>query len=186
MTRQEFVEQVVRRVTANWPHAPWPDVTLAKVYEDVHSLPVAQVLAAVETIYRDGRDFPPSGGAILRRLAELTDDAPDWGEAWATLARALRHSVVYNPGKVRELVAQAHPAVCQFADEMGLRALAEVGEHDPGRFAQARERYLALVARRRRDLSYGGLSAAGLPALERARRAPRQLGAALGELGSGS
>lgn len=178
MTRQEFIDKIVRRVSANWPHSPWPNATIAKVYDEVREFPADQVLAAVEALYRDGERFAPSGGMILGKLADLTDDAPDWGEAWAVLRRALRHSVVYDLPRVRAELEQAHPAIRQFAEEVGLRSLPDVSA-DAAAFAQARERYRAIVGRRRRDLTYRGIPAAGLPALERVQRAPARIGAAV-------
>lgn len=171
MTRHEFIEQVARRVAANWPHAAWPDTTVAKIYGELADFPADQVLAAVEVRYRDGERFPPTGGQILQTLADLTVDAPAWGDAWATIRRALAHSPRYHPGRVRADLEGSHPAVHALVDQVGLLALLEV-EGDPAAFAQCRERYGAIVTGMRRRLTWDGIPAAALPALERVKRQP--------------
>lgn len=86
MTRGEWLE-IAAMMAANWPHRPMPDASLAKFYADLKEFEAADVQAAVEALYRDGREFPPSGAQIRGRLLEHDDDAPDFAAVYGWLMK---------------------------------------------------------------------------------------------------
>lgn len=89
MERSEWVA-IVRRIRMNWPNSKLPDDSIAKWYDDLRHLPGPQVQQTMESLYREGREFPPNGGQILARLTELEPDKRDhWGEAWRLTRKAL-------------------------------------------------------------------------------------------------
>jgi hypothetical protein len=70
MTDVEW-DRVVELLATNWPHQLQPDNSLEKFRRDLDAFPVDQVLVAIETFYRDGREFPPNSGQVLGRVADL-------------------------------------------------------------------------------------------------------------------
>jgi hypothetical protein len=87
MTQAEWV-RIFAQMRAWWPQAQIPDGSLAVWYDDLADQHPAQVQAAAKAIYRDGADWPPNGAQILTKIAELTIDAPAWGQVKAELLRA--------------------------------------------------------------------------------------------------
>lgn len=202
MTRAEHAGQVMARMAANWPHRPLPDAAAAKMYADLKHLPVGQVLAGVETLYNDGREFPPNGAQIKAKVIELAFDMPAWADVKAELARPLEvnhaqpdtcpagecdgSGVVEieatNSAKPCACRAQRarprHPLIVGFLETVGRDEFRDVLD-DRTAEAQVRVKWEAFVRSRQRDEAYAGLPDAGLPMLERVNREPRQLGAAL-------
>jgi len=185
MTPDEWVE-VVRRIQANWPQQRIPRVSLAKWYDDLRDLPAEAVATAVESIYRLGREWPPNGAMILREVADQTLDAPPFGEAWAMVQQAVRSHGSQNHRRIVEALTAKHPAIGALADQISVRDIGMAPEGDTTMHAQARERYAGIVRKQHRELTHHGLPSAAAPQLRGAgRRAPQQIGGAIGELVAG-
>jgi hypothetical protein len=174
MTDAEW-DQVVELLATNWPHQLQPELSLAKYRRDLDDFPVAQVLVAIETLYRDGREFPPNSGQVRGQLADLHFDAPAWFEAMRTIRRAAGKSdrlIVedesergwhYVDERMIFLDAEA-PLIAGFIREVGWRSINLEGGSDEARL---RTKYEDFVRRVRDKLVYGGLPTAGLARLER-------------------
>ncbi len=190
MTRGEWA-QVAQGMVAKWPHSPVPDVSLAQFYADLADLPGVQVAAAVEVLYREGREFPPNGGQIRGKLSELTLDAPLWADARRVLQRlAVLPDRVMRVGRFVDVRAAAlersHPAVRAFVATVGWQELGAAAADDRVAEAQLRTKYERHVTRRERDMTLLGIPAAGLPGLERiASSGPRRIGEAVVTLTAG-
>jgi hypothetical protein len=174
MTDSEW-DQVVELLATNWPHQLQPELSLAKYRRDLDDFPVEQVLVAIETLYRDGREFPPNSGQVRGQLADLHFDAPSWFEAMRTIRRASGKSADlivedesergwhYVDERMVFLDAEA-PLIAGFIREVGWRS---INIEDGGDEARLRTKYEDFVRRVREKLVYGGLPSSGLARLER-------------------
>lgn len=154
-------ERVKALLFVNWPHQLPPEEALAKWGRDLAEEPVAEVLVAVETLYREGREFPPNGAQILAKLAELKRDDPDPGEAWAIVtSTANPHHLHYEQARWLEWVAERSEAAAEAARRFGLEsfALRQVADETTTR-AQFRRIYEGVLADRRRTDVRQGLEA---------------------------
>ena len=152
-------DRVVALLTVNWPHQLPPDEALAKWERDLASEPVAEVLVAVETLYRDGREFPPNGAQILAELGELRRNDPDAGEAWR-LVNTCPHSAHYHPDRYLTWLAGHSEAVAEAARRFGTEALAlRKLEDETASRAQFRRIYEGVLDDRRRTHVRQGLEA---------------------------
>jgi hypothetical protein len=167
--------RVVELLAENWPHQLHSDTALGKFRRDLDRFPVEQVLVAIETLYRDGRDFPPTGGHVLGRLVDLTIDPPPFHEALRTIRRALRKPADlivaddsergwhYSDERYVFLDREA-PMLAGFLRTIGID---QVQLEDGGDEARLRNKYERFVGDARESLLYGGLPPAGLRKLER-------------------
>lgn len=172
MKRSEWVD-VVKRYRANWPHISVPDVSIAKWYDDLAELPVDQVIAAVEAIYREGREFPPNGAHVLAKVAEFKRSDPDHGEAWRLVTDALwRYGVRDWPA----FYACLPSAVAEAARRYGFEAQGGYLTSEEGTVrAQFREIYKAVIHERRHDDAYASMGASD-PRRLRGDGKPKQIG----------
>jgi hypothetical protein len=188
MTAHEWVD-IARRINANWPHRQLPKATLAKYFDDLRDLPAQHVAAAVEVLHREGREWPPTAGQVLQKLAELSVDAPEW----PFVARRLRRVAAFPANVIRagrtvdaraERLKAEPPLLQAFVEHVGWQEIAACPEDDRIAEAQLRTKWERFAARQHRDLALTGLPSAGLPALERIARRPglRQPTQALAEL----
>lgn len=172
LTRPEWIE-VVQLIRLNWPHATVPDGSITKWYADLEHLPAEQVRVAVETLYRDGREYPPNSGHILAKLADLDHDAVGYGEGWALAKRA----ALKAPKASAEWLAERDPIAAATVRQLcGGPVLTFMLDDEPTVRAQFRNVYQSLESAQKRDAAYSGLPSAGLRRLE---RGPRKLGDAL-------
>lgn len=107
------------RMQACWPHADLGMSTLEVWFQTVRDLPAEQVSAAVEVFHRDGREFPPNGGQLRQKIAELAFDAPQWGEVWPLIRRAQRKApaLAVDPDeRTPYLRQQGHGLVADFIE----------------------------------------------------------------------
>lgn len=178
MKRSEWIE-VVQRLRLNWPHSPIPDNSIAKWYEDLKHIPVEQVVAAVEVMYRDGREYGPNGGQILAKLAELERDDPDYSEAWEIAHKLIgRVSPLHEPDQFLTALAERSPAAAEAVRRLSPRSFGSYDLEDEATVrAQFRGFYEAVVRERQRDRAYAGIPESGLRGL-----APRRIGDVLAEL----
>lgn len=161
MNRREWAAEVMPRITANWPRHPLPDLSAAKFFRDLEHLDVTTVVAAVEALHAAGREFPPTSAHILGEIADQTEDAPAFPEAWQMILRAIRRVGSRNPQGVIDALA-AQPAVAELASRLDIRALGMADEGDTTWYAQARENYNAVVRKRRRAITHAGVPSASL------------------------
>lgn len=169
--------RIVEEIRARWPHAELPKATIEAWFSAVADLPADQVAAAVEVYYRDGREFPPHGGQLRQKAAELSADAPQWGEVWRALRKA-------------QMKAPALPAVDpdlrgDHLRERGLVAVAEfiesIGWPEPDEWTEdnlesrLRRKWEEWLSDRKAGATYAGIPSAGLARLERG-AGPRKLG----------
>jgi hypothetical protein len=86
VTRSEALD-LCTLLVERWPQAnPNPDELLA----DLEHVPGPMARTAVLTLSRDGREWPPTIGQIVARIADLALDAPPWGQVLAVLAERHR------------------------------------------------------------------------------------------------
>jgi hypothetical protein len=150
---------VVAVMTANWPHQLPPDEALQKWGHDLAEEKSVDVLLAVETLYRDGREFPPNGAHILARIGELSRNDPDPGQAWAIVNRVGRKcSFYYEPTGAMELLKRESTAIAEAVRRFGLEALALRDIKDEAiHRAQFRKVYEGVLEDRRRNQVRRGL-----------------------------
>lgn len=84
MTFAEW-KRIASEMTAMWPKGRIAERAGQRYFADLAELPEPTVRAAVEVLYREGREWPPTGAQIRAKVAELTIDAPDWSEALAQI-----------------------------------------------------------------------------------------------------
>src|SRR4051812_45250077 len=91
MTRAEFGEHILRRLNGYWPHSPLPKDTMALVFETLKDISVELAHAGLESLHREGKEFAPTAGMILKRTVELQVDPPEWADAAKELAKCLAY-----------------------------------------------------------------------------------------------
>lgn len=87
MTEAE-VSALVIDMAARWPHQKAQlvgDDVVKRYATDLAGLEPEPVGAAVESWYRDGQRFAPSGAQIIGHYAALVIDAPEWWQVKAAL-----------------------------------------------------------------------------------------------------
>ncbi len=191
---------VQTRLTANWPHQIPPESSLEKWRADLADLDGDQVEMAVEALYRDGREYPPNGATIRRKVIALSIDAPDWSAVKAELCKPPSRQqpqqlvdcshgrcdgdgwldVADQPNTVKACpcrVERIEKARARHAHPLIRGFAAEVGQEslrdvwaDRTAEAQVRTMWEQFVARHAQEAAYAGLPDAGLPAIERANR----------------
>jgi hypothetical protein len=195
--------KIVGAIADRWPHASLPESTVTQWGRDLADLPGVQVAAGLESLYRDGREFPPNAGQIRQRVAELAVAAPDWHEAHEALHRIARleewtigdsHEeerdgvpVVIVDSEVRprdDALAAAHPLVRAFYEAIG-QAGVLAGTDGGNDEARLRQKWEAFVKRATRREAYRGIPAGGLRELEAIEAEPRQLGEAVKQITEG-
>lgn len=173
MKRSEWIEAVAL-MRLNWPHVAVDEKVAEKWYTDLKHLPGEQVKVAIETLYRDGREFPPNGAQILGRITELGRDEIDHGEAWRLATRA---ALKADPKEAARWLEERSPAAAEAVRRISGPYLSYPTKEEATVRAQFRDIYHNIVKAQRRDDLYAGLPGAGLRGLE---RGPRKLGDALG------
>jgi len=178
MNRAEWAE-IGRAMQRLWPMADWDRLaergTLEVWGTDMADFDGEQVKAAVTSLYRDGREWPPNSAHIRNRILELSHGSVTEGEAWELLQRAVRKFGHAADDKANEWLAEQDPIVAEAVQRLGYRdyCLSNLDDQTTWRaqfrriFEQAGEQ----VAKGRR---YEGIP--GLP-----QREPRQLADALRE-----
>jgi hypothetical protein len=105
---------VTARVAQFWPHSAWPVATCHGAESLLLDLPARVVVAAVEQLAVEGREFAPPPGLVRQRACVLlADPMPDADRALAEVNAAVR-----NPGAYGHPV-WSHPAVGATVDAMG-------------------------------------------------------------------
>jgi len=179
-------------IRERWPHSPLPLESVARFGEDLADLPTEHVVAAVEAIYREGREFAPNGGIIRRKVAELSLGAPDWGTVLRELARIGGKSTntyrgrddaegnpIFEDDRTAALEA-ADPLIREFVMSIGwaqIRAV-ESGSDE----ARLRDKWRAFCDRVQREVILTGIPAGDLRELRRIEGAPRRLGDSVNHL----
>jgi hypothetical protein len=180
MTAREW-KAILGAIRERWPHAK-----ASEYPDDLLAFPVEQVQAALDSLYRSGREFPPNAAQIRREIFRLIVDLPEWAEVRRALEQAWRLPTSVWRGRElppadrrAEALEREHPAIRAFAELLG-PAEVERGLSDSTGEAQIRGKWERLVAKAEKDAALVGLPAAeGLRAIERANAGPRPLGATL-------
>jgi hypothetical protein len=204
VNRSEWAE-VCKGMVARWPGFDWASATsvgaLDVWFGDLEEHDAADVAAAVQALYRTGREFPPNGGQILAKVDELDTDDPDWAAAFRWLKR-LAMAGYTSPMRGRVTGPRGEPSRAQqvqqrILDEMPgqvrgfVEALGDVqlrdnlNDIDNGE-ARLRTKWQTWCRGRAGDRMLVGLPG-GLSAVRRIRGGePRQIGAVLKALPGGS
>lgn len=166
---------VAAGMRARWPHAELPESTITVWHTAVADLPLAQIEAAVEVFYREGREFPPNGGQIRQKVIELAADAPQWGEVW----RALRKAQMKAPAlsvdpdhRADHLRDNGLAAVAEFIESVGWPEADEWT--DDNLESRLRRKWEEWLRDRKAGATNQGIPSAGLARLERG-DGPRKL-----------
>lgn len=162
MKPSEWVE-VTRRVNGWWPHAQWPEATMALYFHDLKHLDRDMVIAAAQAIYRDGRDFPPSGAQILAEVAAGEVSAPDFDHAWREINAAVQRiggATTDRAIRTVDHLATIHPLIAELACQVGVRDIAMSAPGDTTLRAQARRIYDAIRERSHRQITHHDLPTA--------------------------
>lgn len=180
--------EIAKRMIAKWPHQVPSQASLAECFDALGDLEAEPVMVAVESFYRDGERWPPTGGMLRQRVMELALDAPDWGEVFRWINTYVRTGVC-NPSygdfdsyvaAAERLLGQMPAAIAAFIRSVGTRQLYEASEQEGGGEARLRDKWLAWSGRQTREAALFGLPSGGLRALERVnRRGPVELGVVL-------
>lgn len=92
MTENEW-RTICAEIIAGWPQAAdYDDATFAVWGSDVADLEAGTVHAALRSIRRTGKEFPPNGGQLRAEVERLTGSgaAGDPDRAWALVQEAIR------------------------------------------------------------------------------------------------
>lgn len=178
MTASEWIE-IAAAIRDRWPAAALPEGTIRQWGADLEDLPGAQVAAALDALYRDGREFPPNGGQIRAKVIELDVAAPEFAEVVVALRRVLEVPTFgatrvggtddepeFAPVNLRQAALEAeHPLIGAFVDAVGWDQIhgLEGGSDE----ARLRAKWQAFVDRSTRDARLRGIPASGLRGLER-------------------
>jgi hypothetical protein len=150
-------------VSAMWPHSRLPKATIAHWYDLLGDQEADTVLAAVKEFAVEGREFPPTAGMILARLADGADRPPDWDEALVEILRMVRRHGSYRPPEVGEW---SHPVLARFMEPCW-KEWCMSAEGDTTFLAQQRNAYQATRDRAQRHRNLTLVGAPALPALKR-------------------
>jgi len=82
--------RAVARINRIWPHQPVQPDTVAEWFRLVCTLSAEEVDTAITVLELEGKQFPPSGGEIARKVLELRlDEGTTWAEVWSEILRRL-------------------------------------------------------------------------------------------------
>lgn len=175
MSKAEWIE-LVRRMRAEWPHASVPDESIATWYEHVADLDAGAAADAIASLARDGREFPPTGGMIRRRVDEMGRADLDHGAAYALAMQAATRHGGHATGL--DWLREQDPVAALAAERYGWREFCLSPADDTTRRAQFRDVYRGALRDRERADSHRDLEAGA---------EPRKLGAVLpGLIGDGN
>lgn len=165
---------------ARWPNKQIPDESIEIWFGDLAHLPAEQVEAGIRALYRDGREWCPTGAQILAKVSELGRDDPDHGEAWRLAKKA---SLKADPKEAAAWLRERCPAAAEAVRQLCGSQLTYMEDDEPTVRAQFRDVYRNVCERRKRADTYAGLPSAGLPGLERLGAGePRKIGTVIREL----
>lgn len=183
MTASEWMD-IAATIRDRWPHATLPTETLSRWGQDLVDLPADHVGAAIEVLYREGREYAPHAGLIRHKLAELMLDVPDWGEALRQLRSIERTPIeraidVSGPDddeprieyvRPRDVVLrESHPLVLSFREHLDQNELGLLVGPDPhgSDEARARTKWEAFARRAHEIVNFKGIPDGGLAKLRR-------------------
>ena len=185
MSKREWIE-AAKRLAVNWPNQQAPANSLAKWYDDLADLPAAHVTAAVESLYRAGREFCPNGAQIRAEVVRQTLDVPEWGAVWFALCGAVSRYPFDAQSEANEWLATEHLLVGKLARQIDWREFRFSEDSMTTKEAQTREKWKALVARTHHEGTLTGIASGGLAELERVNQGPRLIGEAMKQISEGA
>lgn len=189
-TPSEWLE-IAAVIRDRWPHSPLPDSSLEQWGVDVADLPAEQVAAAVEVLYREGREFAPNGGQIRAKVAELMLAVPEFSFVVARLrslnTKADARSTFPDGDEIVEhpradALLREHPLIREFVRAVGWGQI-EGGLGGGSEEARLREKWQQFLSRARREVLLRGIPASGLRELRRIESGQtKRLGDVVGEV----
>lgn len=160
MTHSEMID-LATEVMAMWPHQRLPKATIAHWYDLLGDQDAADVRSVVKSFAAQGREFPPTAGMVLARLAEGTDPVPEWDQAVHEILRLVRRHGSYRPPTADEW---SHPVLARFM-EPSWQEWCMSRDGDTTFLAQQRNAYQALRERDQRVRTFELVGASGIPTL---------------------
>lgn len=178
MTRNEWLD-LVSEMALRWPQADLPEATVAVWFSDVQHLDATVARAAMVSLARDGREWPPTGGMIAARAAELgVSAAPVAGEAWELLQAAVRRFGGMREAEALAWLGEQSPAVAVAVRRFGFAAYCRSEQPAGVARSQFTAVYREVLEGVKREARYRGLP---MPRGEQ----PRLVGAAARRLTAG-
>lgn len=117
MTKTEWVA-ISAKVNLLWPRAGWRTETVRAAEDLLLDLAAGAVMAAVQSLAAEGREFAPNPGQLRKRACELVAPAiPDADEAWSEVVSAM--ALIGSYGSP----TWSHPAVAAAVETIGWRRL---------------------------------------------------------------
>lgn len=186
MNASEWVE-ISAAIRDRWPSATLPEGTIRQWGADLEDLPGEQVAAALEALYRDGREFPPNGGQIRAKAIELALEPPEFAEVVVALRRVLGVPTFgakrvggtddepeFAPVNLRQAALNAeHDLIGAFVEAVGWQQIHGLdGGQDEARL---RVKWQAFLDRSTREARLRGIPAGGVRELGRPAARNREL-----------
>ncbi len=167
MTRAEWL-RIAAEIQARWSQRPIEQETIDLWFTDLESFPAEQVRAAVLAFYVDGKEWAPTSGQIVNKLAELDDVDGDWAEAWTLAKRAnLKCDQVEGMRWLEERSPNAAEAVRRLDCGGNHALMVYLNADEPTVRAQFRDTYKGVQRDRLQGRLYNSLpSGTGLRRLE--------------------
>jgi len=159
--------QCATEIQARWPNREIPRESIAIWFDDLREFEVERVKAAIRSLYRDEREWPPNGAQIRGRIGELGSDDPDEGEAWRLVKSALMKHGVYDWPAFYSALERRSPALAVAARRYGFEPDGYLTEQEGIVRAQFRDIYRGVRSERAERDATEGLPTAGLTRLER-------------------
>jgi len=138
------VPALVKTIASLWPNAPtYTEAHLEAFYAVLEPVPSDAVRAALVSLSREGRPFPPNAGELYRRSEDLVAPTPDATAAWAEVIAWVRAHGRMDPPTPESF---SHPAVWDALNRCGYGTLCASGADDEKVwFAHFRRCYEAAV-----------------------------------------
>jgi hypothetical protein len=164
MTRGEWF-RIAGRIQRIWPQ-PIEDATLAEWFRLVEDLDGQSVDDALTVLAGEGREFPPHGGILRKRVLDFRHSSViTFDQAWGAIHRTISNEGLYREAEARAvLVPMAGGIVWQLVMAMGgwtqvcMGGPDEYRPTDPGVWrSQAEHAWKALEAQRREDASLASI-----------------------------
>jgi hypothetical protein len=174
MTLSEWLRECAR-MTSLWPHQPVPPTAAQEWYPFLTHLPVEQVRTAIDALMADGREFAPTAGLILVKVAELHEPRLLFGEAYSEIQANIR---LYGHDRDPETIPWSSPLIGELVRHKSWQYLCLTTDDPSNVEAQCRMLWDALKRRRIQDRAYMPLGDAGFVRLLELRQLPPQHDAA--------
>lgn len=111
---------LIQKLFAAFPNATATDATLATYLETLAEIPSDELDIIVRQCIRDGGNFPPSAGQVLRTwLAAMSPVIEGAERGWLSVQNAMRDPINYTPEPTAFVPAFRDPIVRKVVAAMG-------------------------------------------------------------------